>query len=129
MSLKLLNRLTGNRPNGSVKQVKRFGHRGQHTYDVIVVGGGHAGAEACSAAARMGASSLLVTHSKSSVGKIIFYITPKPYKCNKMFVGWLRLPRRRDVLQPVVRRNRQRTFDERDRRVGRAVRQNLRSFR
>lgn len=43
-------------------------------YDVIVVGGGHAGAEACSAAARMGASTLLVTHKKSSVGMIIFNI-------------------------------------------------------
>jgi len=34
------------------------------------VGGGHAGAEACSAAARMGAATLLVTHQKSSVGKV-----------------------------------------------------------
>lgn len=40
-------------------------------YDVIVVGGGHAGSEACSAASRMGASTLLVTHKKSSVGNII----------------------------------------------------------
>lgn len=38
-------------------------------YDVIIVGGGHAGTEACSAASRMGASTLLVTHEKSSVGK------------------------------------------------------------
>lgn len=41
-------------------------------YDVIVVGGGHAGTEACSAASRMGASTLLVTHEKSSVGKNFF---------------------------------------------------------
>jgi len=40
-------------------------------YDVIVVGGGHAGSEACAAAARMGASTLLVTHKKSSIGTFI----------------------------------------------------------
>lgn len=37
-------------------------------YDVIVVGGGHAGCEAAAASARMGASTALVTHSKSSIG-------------------------------------------------------------
>lgn len=38
------------------------------SFDVIVVGGGHAGAEAASAAARMGGSVLLVTHSIDTVG-------------------------------------------------------------
>src|SRR4030081_3959900 len=37
-------------------------------YDVIVVGGGHAGCEAAAAAARMGAETALVTHRFSTVG-------------------------------------------------------------
>lgn len=42
-------------------------------YDVIVVGGGHAGSEACAAASRMGASTLLITHKKETVGNNINY--------------------------------------------------------
>ena len=37
-------------------------------YDVIVVGGGHAGCEAAAAAARMGTKTLLLTHKIESVG-------------------------------------------------------------
>jgi tRNA uridine 5-carboxymethylaminomethyl modification enzyme len=37
-------------------------------YDVIVIGGGHAGCEAASAAARMGAATALVTHRFETIG-------------------------------------------------------------
>lgn len=37
-------------------------------YDVIVIGGGHAGAEAAHAAARMGVQTALITLTKSSIG-------------------------------------------------------------
>ena len=42
----------------------------QQQYDVIVIGGGHAGTEAALAAARMGAQTLLITHNIETIGQM-----------------------------------------------------------
>src|SRR5438067_6402822 len=37
-------------------------------YDVVVIGGGHAGCEAAAAAARVGARTALLTHARATIG-------------------------------------------------------------
>ena len=39
-------------------------------FDVVVIGGGHAGCEAAAAAARMGAQTLLLTHRRDTIGEM-----------------------------------------------------------
>src|SRR2546428_9535264 len=40
------------------------------TYDVVVIGGGHAGCEAAAAAARIGARTALLTHRRATIGEM-----------------------------------------------------------
>ena len=42
----------------------------KHIYDVVVIGGGHAGCEAAAASARMGVSTALFTHKIETIGEM-----------------------------------------------------------
>ena len=42
----------------------------EYNFDVIIIGGGHAGTEAASSSARLGAKTALITHKKEKIGEM-----------------------------------------------------------
>ena len=56
-----------------IKKSRKIAKKGivpRGTFNVVVVGGGHAGCEAATAAARMGCSTLLITNNREKIGEM-----------------------------------------------------------
>ena len=50
------------------------------SYDVVVIGGGHAGCEAAAASARLGINTALFTHNKNTIGAVSYTHLTLPTK-------------------------------------------------
>ena len=44
--------------------------KNEFSFDVVVIGGGHAGCEAAAASARLGVNTALFTHNKNTIGEM-----------------------------------------------------------
>src|SRR5258707_152196 len=61
-------------------------------FDVIVVGGGHAGCEAAAAAGRRGAPTLLVSHNPATIGEMSFHLTTGTFLRGFIHIGKETIP-------------------------------------
>ena len=46
--------------------------KNEFSFDVVVIGGGHAGCEAAAASARLGVNTALFTHDKITIGAVSY---------------------------------------------------------